>query len=313
MKIGVIGSVSSTEITFRTLVDNGFEVVGVLGYRPLDISNVSGWVDLKHLSADLGILYRDFQNINDQSHIDWMRELQPDVIFAVGFSQLLSDEWLTVSSLGCIGFHPTFLPRGRGRAPLAWIVLEERIGAATFFLMGQGADDGPIFIQEPFMLEDNDDASSVGNKITLCIEKALKKWLPDLKQGKWEPIPQEERLATWYGKRSPSDGLINWNQSAENINRLIKASTSPHPGAYTFHKDQKIIIWNSQIEYHIPIKGVIGRVLLSKNSQYLVQCMNSLIWIKNISGVDKLRVGDKLGYDVEQEIYFLKNKIKNIE
>ena len=85
--------------------------------------------------------------------------------------------------LGCIGFHPTLLPKGRGRAPLAWLILKEKKGAASFFLMDKKADSGPVFVQEPFEIEDNDDASRVEKKIEIAIEKALDKWLPELK--KW--------------------------------------------------------------------------------------------------------------------------------
>lgn len=309
MKIGMIGAVKTTEITLKLLVKHGFDVVGVLGYSSDKKEKTSGWSDLGKISYEHNIPYRDYLKINDTKNINWMKSKQPDLIFAVGFSQLLSDEWLNMTSLGCIGFHPTLLPKGRGRAPLAWIILQERAGAATFFLMGKGADDGPIFIQEPFDVEDNDDAGSIELKTGHAIEKALNKWLPSLKNGEWNPIPQDEIKASWYGKREPSDGVIDWNKSAEEIDRLIKASSIPHPGAYTFFKNKKIIIWKSQIEHHIPIKGVVGRILLIDNDRHLIQCGEGLIWIYDIEGIDKLSIGNKLGYNIEEEIFELKNKL----
>lgn len=312
----VIGAVKSTKITLNQLVKHGFNVVGALGYEPLNTANVSGWVDLKAQSKDLNLPYKGFQKINSSEHIEWAKEKKPDIIFAVGFSQLLSEEWLQMPRLGCIGFHPTLLPKGRGRAPLAWIIIEQSFGSATYFLMGQGADDGPVFVQERFQVEEEDDAFSVGGKMEKAMIKALDRWLPDLKKGIWNPIPQNEVEASWYGKRSKEDGIINWNDSAYYIDRLIKASSQPHPGAYTYFKDNKLTIWKSRIESGIPIKGVIGRILLADEEQgFLVQCGTGLLWINNISLPEglSLRIGDKLCYNIEDEIFKIKSILKNIK
>ncbi len=315
-KVLVIGAVNTTKHTLNQLAKNGFNIVGVMGHEPAMIERVSGWTDLKLQSESLSLAYKGFKKINDIENILWAKDKTPDIIFAVGFSQLMSEEWLQMPTLGCIGFHPTFLPKGRGRAPLAWITLEKTVGSATFFLMGKDADDGPVFVQETFLVEKEDDATSVEQKIEKAIIKSLDKWLPELKKGHWEPIPQNESEASWYGKRSLEDGHINWNNSAEYIDRLIKASTHPHPGAYTYCKDTKIIIWKSEIETKIPIKGVVGRILLIDAVKgNLIQCGTGLIWLKQIEKpMDlKINVGDKLGYNIEDEIFKIKTVLKSFK
>lgn len=315
-RILVIGAVNTTKHTIHQLKKHGFNIVGVMGHEPMVVERVSGWSDLKTLSKDIEIDYKGFKKINDKENILWAKEKAPDIIFAVGFSQLMSDEWLQMPTLGCIGFHPTFLPKGRGRAPLAWIILDKTVGSATFFLMGKGADDGPIFVQETFQVEEKDTASTVEKKIELAIIKGLDRWLPELKRGIWNPIPQDEAEASWYGKRAPEDGHINWNNSAYIIDRLIKASTKPHPGAYTYCNDTKIVVWESELETNIPIKGVVGRVLLvDPDRGWLIQCGDGLIWIKQL-GKDasiNLQVGDKLGFNIEDEIFKIKTILKSIQ
>lgn len=316
MKVGVIGAVGTTAIIIQLLHSHGFQIVGILGHEPNNPSRVSGLKKLSNIATELGIPYQAYLKINDSQHINWMREKQPDIIFAVGFSQLISDDWLMLSRLGCVGFHPTILPRGRGRAPLAWIILDERKGAASFFLMGKGADDGPIFIQEPFLLNSDDDAEKVTQHIYKAIKIALNKWLPDLKKGIWNPVPQDELMASYYGKRNIVDGLISWTKGVEEIDRLIKATTNPYPGAFTFFNNQKMIIWKSQKEEALKIKGVIGRVLLKKNKDHLlVQCRDGLLWIIDYSIEDNSCpiVGSKLGYNADNDIYLLWKEIKKIE
>lgn len=314
-KVLVIGAVSSTAQIIKKLVEHGLTVVGVLGHVPKNTEKVSGWSDLAALSSSLKIEYKSFTKINDEENLLWAQVRKPDIIFAVGFSQLIDEKWFSVSGLGCIGFHPTKLPLGRGRAPLAWITLEESYGSATFFLMGKGADDGPIFVQSIFKVEEEEDAGIVEKKILLHIDKALDEWLPELKQGHWNPTPQCNHLASYYGIRKEGDGHINWNNKAYYINRLIKATSTPHPGAYTYFKDLKMNVWKCRIETEIPFKGVIGRVLLKAvNGELLIQTGDGLIWLEEYSFSEisdvTINVGDKLGYNVEDEIYILKTIYK---
>lgn len=316
-RILVIGAVNSTAKIIQKLIENGLEIVGVLGHEPKDKEKVSGWADLALLSSNLKIDYKGFTKINEAENLKWASEKKADVIFAVGFSQLLHDQWFSVAKLGCVGFHPTRLPIGRGRAPLAWITLEQTYGSATFFLMGKGADDGPIFAQSIFKIEENDDAESVESKILENIDLALDQWLPELKDGLWNPIPQCEHLASYYGVRKEEDGLINWNDDAGFINRLIKAASKPHPGAYTYCKDEKLIIWSCRLEKDIQFKGVIGRVLLKNDkNELLVQTGEGLLWIEKYQFKESLNtsinVGDKLGYNIEDEIYKIKTILKKI-
>lgn len=315
-KILVIGAVQTTAVTIEKLVEHQFNIIGVLGNEPKKAGLVSGLSELRETAARYNLDFRPFKGINHETHVKWAMKKKPDIIFAVGFSQILNDVWLKMATLGCVGFHPTKLPEGRGRAPIAWVTLEKEMGSASFFLMGKEADDGPIFSQSLFEVKENDDAESVEEKIRIHIHKALDSWLPELKKGYWNPEPQDHSLASWYGKRSPEDGWINWHNTANYLNRLVKASSKPHPGAYTYFKDTKVIIWKSEVEKDINIKGVVGRILLTNDEKgYLIQCGEGLIWIKQIELEQEfvLKVGDKLGYNIEDEIYNIKKKSRNEE
>jgi methionyl-tRNA formyltransferase len=305
-KVLVIGAVNSTKWILDKLFSHNFNVVGVLGLDEKKSSNISGWSDLNFFSESLRVPFKPYVNINDIENLIWAKSKKPDIIFAVGFSQLLKSEWFNVSTYGCIGFHPTKLPKGRGRAPLAWLVHELEDGAATFFLMGEGADDGPIFIQEPFHVSIYDDAHSVEKKIEISINSALDSWLPELKKGVWNPLPQNDYEASYFGKREPEDGLISWKDSAYQIDRLIKASTHPHPGAYTYFKLKKVKIWASEIDENLKIKGIVGRILkIDSIKGYLIQTGKGLLWLKLIESENTISVGNKLGINLEEEVYKL--------
>lgn len=311
MKVGLIGGVNSSFITLKKLVEHKINITDVFGYEPSEGMIVSGYNNFNNFCNENNIKYHPFTRINDQTK--FIQKLKLDALFVVGLSQLVCDEIIESPTLGCIGFHPTLLPKGRGRAPLAWLVHEVQPGAATFFVITDVADAGPIFIQEPFEVEAGDDALSVENKILESIETALDKWLPEFKKGIWDPVPQNELESTEFGVRRPDDGLISWNLPASDIIRIIKTAASPHPGAYTFLGLNKIIINKANLEENVAIKGCVGRILKIRNDHYLVQTGNGLIWINDCNSEVKFKVGDRLGYLVEDEIFQLKKDLNTIK
>ena len=321
-KVALAGSVGSSRRTLLALIRHKFPIVGVLGLSPTKSQNVCGYCRLDDLALDIGAPFVEFGNINHPSITKIVQNWAPDVLFIVGLSQIVKRELLKIPKMGCVGFHPTWLPEGRGRAPVAWLILENRPGAATFFMMDEGVDSGPIFVQEPFQVTKQDYASDVIAKLELAIDKALDRWLPQLKSGIWAPVPQNEVIASYYGRRAPCDGLIQWHWPAIEIYNLIRAASYPHPGAYTFVKHKKLVIWRAQIESKLPFRGVPGRILdISSSKGFLVQTGSGLLWLEEVEFPEEpnlepnkiLRIGTKLGYSCEDEIFHLIRQVADLE
>jgi methionyl-tRNA formyltransferase len=319
-RIVLAGSVGSSRLTLQSLLRHRANVVGVLELIPPDPSTVSGFARLNDLAAMSNVPCVGFQNINAPEIVAQVRDWRPDLLFVVGLSQLVKAELLSVPTQACVGFHPTALPRGRGRAPVAWLVLDATPGAATFFVMDEGTDSGPILVQEPFAVLPTDDAASVTAALEAAIERALDRWLPKLLAGEWNPQPQDDARATYNGKRAPEDGWIDWSRSAAEIDALIRAAGRPHPGAYTFFKDRKLIVWRSEIDRTTPFRGVVGRVLLTHATRgSLVQTGEGLLWLRDVTWGDgdpakpKLNVGQRLGFVIEDEVCQLKARIAELE
>jgi methionyl-tRNA formyltransferase len=319
LRIVLAGSVGSSRLTLQTLLRHRADVVGVLELIPDDSTVISGFARMNDIAAEAGVPCVGFQNINAAQIVAQVRDWQPDLLFVVGLSQLVKSELLSVPKLACVGFHPTLLPCGRGRAPVAWLILDAAPGAANFFVMDQGTDSGPILVQEPFDVLPNDDAKRVTASLEQAIVRALDRWLPRLLAGEWNPEPQDESLATYHGKRAPEDGCIDWTKPAREIDCLIRASGRPHPGAYSYHKDRKLLVWRAELDQETPFRGVIGRVLLTDPQRgALVQTGDGLIWLREVAWDDgemppKLSVGQRLGYVIEDEVSRLKARVAELE
>lgn len=320
--IVLAGSVGSSLRTLNGLLRNRMRVVGVLGLAPAKAANVSGYARLKDMARKAGIPYADFEDINRPETVARVRKWAPDVLFVVGLSQLVKPDLLAVPRLGCVGYHPTRLPEGRGRAPLAWLTLQARSGASTFYQMDESADSGPILAQQPFIVKGSDYAADVVRKLEDAIDIALDRWLPCLRAGKWNPRPQNHSRATYYGKRAPEDGVIHWSQSARKILALVRATSRPHPGAYTTLGERKLTIWRAEIEYKLRYTGVTGRILLIDEKRgALVQTGDGLLWLTETEWEATakggkpaaLKVGLKLGSDPAEEIRLLRKRITELE
>jgi len=312
-RIVVAGAVNTTKRIIKGLMRNGANIVGVLGLSRAAASCVSDYSRFDDLASENKTPYMDFNHINDSKVIAMIRQWKPDILFAVGFSQLVRQELLQIPRIGCVGYHPTCLPQDRGRAPIAWLVLEGHSGAASFFEIGSGIDNGAIFVQEPFEVNQHDYAEDVISRENMAIDIALDTWIPRLIEGEWNPTPQDETVATVNGQRVPVDGLIDWRMSAAKIYSLIRATSHPHPGAYTYVDGSKLTVWRALVESAKRYRGVTGRILrIDNNKGALIQTGCGLLWLTQTEGLD-LKVGQMLGYRLEDEIQKLRERITNLE
>jgi len=308
------GAVNSSRLTLQALLRHEARLVGVLGLSPEIGRGSGGYVDLAELSESEGVASASFENINDLSVHEQVASWEPDLLMVVGLSQMVRTRLLELPVRGCVGYHPTALPRGRGRAPIAWLTCDGEDGAATFFVMTAEADAGAILVQEPFEVSAGAYAADVVARQSSAITRALDRWLPRLLDGWWDPVPQDETRATWNGRRGPADGWIDWSRPADEIQGIIRTASKPHPGAYTFSCGEKLIVWRAELERDWPIRGAVGRVLIDDADRgLLVQTGEGLLWLSETESTRRPAVGCRLGFVVENELAKLTGRMAELE
>ena len=238
--------------------------------------------------------------INDYK--DEIKELSPDFIFVIGWSQLINKEIINASKKGTIGFHTSKLPKDRGRSTIAWQISEGYTETAlTMFYISEGIDNGDIIAQENIKIEQDDYVKDIIFKMNHSTHNLLKTYFPLLLNGKAPRIKQDETKASYRRLRTDQDSFINWNSSIKAIHNLIRAVSFPYPKAWTLYKNKKIKIDHADILdflsenlYRFEISGTILGSL--KGFGYLIKTGDGIIAIddlepKNIS----LLIGDILG------------------
>ena len=151
----------------------------------------------------------------------------------------------------------------------------------TFFYIQEGIDDGDIVLQKQFEITDTDDATSVYEKMTVIGKNMLSEILPLLELNKITSKKQNSELfiENWP-KRTPLDGKIDWSKPAKEIHNLIRATTYPYPGAYTFFKNKKLIIWKSTLDASLIEEP--GKIMIQKNQVKIGTC-NGSVFLDTVS------------------------------
>ncbi len=298
MKTVLIGSVTSSEVVLKVMIDTQFPIDYVFSLDERKAEGVSGYRPIHELAEKNGIPYKKFTKIGDRENIDILRQIEPDYIFVIGLSQLVKADLLATAKKGVIGFHPTPLPKFRGRAAMVWqMLLGVHQTKCSMFLLDEGMDSGDILIQEPYVIDDTDYACDVEKKLCQAIERMTKKLLPQILNNSICPWKQNEEEATYLLRRTPEDGLINWNDSIEQIYRLIRAVSRPYPGAYgNYDGEHKVIIWRAECLKNDKYYGINGQIAWIAEEYFDVVCRDGLLRVWEHENVDnvKLFVGHKL-------------------
>ena len=182
----------------------------------------------------------------EEDEIDFLKQLQPELIFSFYYRAMIPGEVLEIPKLGAYNIHGSLLPKYRGRACVNWAVINgEKETGATLHVMTKFADRGDIVAQKSVPIALEDTAYDVFLKITDAAKDILASCLPSLEKGTAERFPQDESKATKFGRRRPEDGEIDWNKSATEIYNLVRALTHPFPGAFTIWNGKKVFIWKA--------------------------------------------------------------------
>ena len=158
----------------------------------------------------------------------------PDLIFSFYYRSMLPMSLLKRARLGAYNLHGSLLPKFRGRAPLNWAILKgETETGVTLHEMTEKPDAGRIVDQQALPIGPDENAVEVFHKMTDAAEAVVRRSIQDLVSGKPELRANDLSKGSYYGRRRPEDGKIDWSKSAKEIHDLVRAVAPPFPGAFT--------------------------------------------------------------------------------
>ena len=183
--------------------------------------------------------------------VDLISGLNADLMVVVAYGLIIPQNILDLPKHGCWNIHASLLPRWRGAAPIHRAILagDEQTGIAIM-QMEAGLDTGPVFSMFPTAIRPNDTGQSLHDRLSMMGGEAIVTCVNQLQTGTLgQPEPQNDGLALYANKLHKSESLIDWNQSAVQIERQIRAF-NPWPGSQTNIQQDSVKIWAAEVIDH---------------------------------------------------------------
>ncbi|MDR1657877.1 MAG: hypothetical protein LBT47_10060 [Deltaproteobacteria bacterium] len=244
-----VGCAETGYFVGRKLLEAGLLPQAIVSLDPSAIAKhkVSGYKCLFDLAPD--VVHYQPQRYDLKSPLDYkfFSHNKYDILVILGWQRLIPDP--IIGTLGICGLtiHGSAegLPKGRGRSPLNWALIEgHRSFSLSLLTVEGGADAGRIIDTREFDILPADTIRTLYYKNGLASAQMMIDKIPLLTRD--SGVEQDDSLASYYPKRSPEDGCIKWAERAVDIEGLVRAVTRPYPGAFTYWNGQKLMIWQGQ-------------------------------------------------------------------
>jgi methionyl-tRNA formyltransferase len=235
LRVVFMGTPEFALLPLEKLYDSGHQIVAV--YTQRDKAAGRGRMmsesPVKTASVRMGLQVVQPRSFRDPAVVAALAALKPDVIVVAAYGLILPPEVLAVPSQGCLNIHPSLLPRYRGVSPIPAAILNgDEFTGVSIMLLDAGTDTGPLLGRLAVPVSQLDTTGSLTAKLSRLGACFLLDLLPRWTGGQITPRPQDNLAATYCGKITKEEGVIDWAQTADEISRRVRAY-DPWPGART--------------------------------------------------------------------------------
>jgi methionyl-tRNA formyltransferase len=213
--------------------------------------------------------------------LEFLEDKSCDIILSINYLYLIERDIVCFPKRYAINFHGSLLPKYRGRTPHVWAIIKgEKKCGITAHLIDEGCDTGPIIIQQEVEIMEDDTGQNILEKYKYLYPVLVKEVLSKVERNNIELTIQDETKATFFGKRTPSDGMIDWSWQTIRINNWVRAQSHPYPGAFTFYEGEKIIVDK------IDVTTIEFEPLLKNGT--IIKVVDNIPYVKTPNGIVKL-------------------------
>jgi|TARA_B100001540_G_scaffold266124_1_gene247019 methionyl-tRNA formyltransferase len=227
---------------------------------------------------------------------NFIKNICVDIIVSVNYLFLIEKDIIQHSRLITFNIHGSLLPKYRGRTPHVWAIINnENEAGITAHVIDENCDSGEIITQIKIPINENDTGNDLLNKYKSEYYDIVKNVFDKAKSGQLKLNKQDDNLATYFGKRNPDDGEINWNWQRERIQNWVRAQSFPYPGAFTYYNGYKITI-DEVVKSTLGFSSnEVNGTILEIRPNLVVKTQNGALEIKRYREKVKFAIGEELG------------------
>jgi len=179
---------------------------------------------VKTLAQQLNIPFIQPERLREKAAMQQLHAWAPELIVVAAYGQILRPAVLDLPVHGCVNVHASLLPRWRGASPIVAAILHgDAEAGVTIMRMDPGMDTGPMLSKRSIHIQPNDTAASLGDKLSLLGAELLVDTLPGYLDGSLQAQPQPEEGVTLAPLLEKSAGVLDFNESAEQLERKVRA------------------------------------------------------------------------------------------
>ncbi len=234
---------------------------------------------VKRRALELGLPVHQPATFKSPQAIELLRAADVDALVVVAYGQILPAAVLGVPTLGCINIHASLLPRWRGAAPIQRALLAgDSMTGVTIMRMEAGLDTGPMLNSRTASIGPTDTAKTLHDRLAKMGAELIDEAVDALSCGRVREIVQPAEGVTYAAKIDKSEALIQWQQSAEQIDRQVRAF-NPWPVAQTHFNGQQLRVWDAEPIAAPGLDSMPGTVLSATHEGIDVVCGTGILRI----------------------------------
>src|SRR5438132_5945887 len=294
LRIGWIGFHMEGLPALQAVLERGIPVQAVITLAPEQRAKRSAAVDYGDVTRRFGVPLYQVADINSPEALALLRELALDVVFVLGWSQIIRPPALTSCRLGMIGAHASVLPHNRGSAPVNWALIRvEKQTGNTLMWLANGVDTGDIIDQVSFTITPYDSCATLYEKVARSNSDMVLRLIPRLLSGERPGHKQALNGEAISPRRRPEHGGVDWSQDNQAVYDFIRALTQPYPGAFSWLEGARWWLWNAALcPGEAPVGARAGEVLgpvvspVASACGQAVACGRGLVTLLEVQGED---------------------------
>jgi methionyl-tRNA formyltransferase len=243
------GTPDFAAVALAALLKSKHEVVAVYTQpdRPAGRGRKLHASPVKELAVEYGIPVLQPESLKEPEAQEMLRSFNADVMVVAAYGLILPQIVLDVPRLGCLNIHASLLPRWRGAAPIQRaIAAGDSQSGITIMQMNAGLDTGDILQISACPITAADTGGSLHDRLATIGATAILETLNNLEPAQSKAIKQDNSCATYAHKLDKQEAIINWQNSATDIERVIRAF-NPWPVAFTYINDKTLRIWQAEV------------------------------------------------------------------
>lgn len=300
----------------EAIIEAGHRVTAVVTQpdKPKGRGKEMQMTPVKACALEHGIPVFQPVRVKEPEAVNTLRTYEADVFVVAAFGQILSEEILSMPKYGCVNIHASLLPKYRGSAPIQWAIINgEKTTGVTIMQMDKGIDTGDMLMKTEVEITPKETGDSLHDKLAEAGARLIVEALPKIESGDVVPVRQNDEESCYAKMLQKSMGKIDWQRSAETLDRLIRGLIS-WPGASTVYRGKTLKIWEEETVEQEELQGEDatartgtdsaepGTVVLVEKDAFYVQTGEGILKILAVQPEGKKRMAVRdflLGYQIK--------------